>query len=154
MRRFAKRKSASRPSSNFLPNPAVSSTSSIGRVGWCWLKAGHFAASQGQSWGQPRHAERPGPRSGSQRAHAAKPIITSPIPARTAPITSAFDLRPPSKPVATLRYRFYPGSVRAPGKRRVLRVRARANPIRLAMLRRTTTGDESRARTRSNRRSR
>jgi len=51
-RRFAKLKSASRPSSIFLVNPSLFSTSPIERVGWCWLWRRCFAAPQGQSWGQ------------------------------------------------------------------------------------------------------
>lgn len=37
VRRFAKRRSAFRPSSFFLANPRVSITSSIERLGCCWL---------------------------------------------------------------------------------------------------------------------
>ena len=49
---FAKRKSASRPSSFFLVNPSLFSTSQIERVGSRWLRKRRFGASQGQSWGQ------------------------------------------------------------------------------------------------------
>ena len=49
VRRFAKRKSASRPSSIVLVNPSLSSTSQIDRVGWRWLWTRCFGASQGQS---------------------------------------------------------------------------------------------------------
>src|SRR5688572_29238742 len=52
VRRFAKRKSASRPTSIFLVNPSLFSTSPIERVGWCWLHRRGFGAPQGQSWGQ------------------------------------------------------------------------------------------------------
>jgi hypothetical protein len=51
-RRFAKRRPASRPSSNFLANQTLSSTSAIERLGRSWLKPGALAGSQGQSWGQ------------------------------------------------------------------------------------------------------
>jgi hypothetical protein len=60
-RRFAKRKRASRPTSIFLVNPSLFSTSPIERVGWCWLWIHCFGASQGQSWGQFRQATCPGP---------------------------------------------------------------------------------------------
>ena len=53
--RFAKRRSASRPSSIFPVNPSVSFTSPIKRFGSCWLSRGCFGASQGQSWGQSRN---------------------------------------------------------------------------------------------------
>jgi antitoxin (DNA-binding transcriptional repressor) of toxin-antitoxin stability system len=52
-RRFAKRKSASRPTSVFLVNRSLFSTSPIERVGYRWLWKRGFCASQGQSWGQP-----------------------------------------------------------------------------------------------------
>jgi hypothetical protein len=45
-RRFAKRKSASRPTSIFLVNPSAFSTSLIERVGCCWLWRRCFGASQ------------------------------------------------------------------------------------------------------------
>jgi hypothetical protein len=52
VRRFAKRKSASRTSSIFLANPSVSLGSSIRRFGCCWLRRACFGTSEGQSWGQ------------------------------------------------------------------------------------------------------
>jgi hypothetical protein len=52
LERFAKRRSAFRPSSFFLANPRASITSSIERLGCCWLSPRCFGASQGQSWGQ------------------------------------------------------------------------------------------------------
>ena len=54
--RFAKRKLASRPTSIFLVNPSLFSTSPIERVGWRWLWTRCFGTSQGQSWGQFHHA--------------------------------------------------------------------------------------------------
>jgi hypothetical protein len=52
VKRFAKRKSASRTSSFLLVNPSLFSTSQIERVGWYWPRIRCFGASQGQSWGQ------------------------------------------------------------------------------------------------------
>jgi hypothetical protein len=49
---FAKRRSAFRPSSFFPASPRVTITSSIERVGCCWLWRPGFGAPQGQSWGQ------------------------------------------------------------------------------------------------------
>lgn len=51
--RFAKRRRASRLSSFFLTNLSVSTTSSIGLFGCCWLWRPGFAGSQGQFQGQP-----------------------------------------------------------------------------------------------------
>jgi hypothetical protein len=52
VRRFAKRRSASRPSSSFLVNPFVFTISAATRVGRRWLWRRFFVASQGQSSGQ------------------------------------------------------------------------------------------------------
>ena len=52
VKRFAKRKSTSRPSSLFLVNPSLFSTSQIQRLGWRRLWTRCFGASQGQSWGE------------------------------------------------------------------------------------------------------
>ena len=52
VKRFAKRKSASRTPSIFLVNPSLFSTSQIERLGSRWLWKRRFGAPQGQSWGQ------------------------------------------------------------------------------------------------------
>src|SRR5438477_8956127 len=51
-RRLRKRKSASRTSSVFRLNPSLSFTSTIERVGWCWLWRSRFGSLQGQSQGR------------------------------------------------------------------------------------------------------
>jgi hypothetical protein len=50
--RFAKRRSAFRPSSFFLTNPRVSITSSNDRLGCRWLRRPRFGSWQGQFQGQ------------------------------------------------------------------------------------------------------
>jgi hypothetical protein len=71
-RRFAKRKRASRPTSIFLVNPSLFSTSPIERVGYCWLWRPCFGAPQGQSWGQfPSHDECVTPRCVGLPSHGA-----------------------------------------------------------------------------------
>ena len=52
-RRFAKLRSPFRPSSFFLANHHVPITSSIERVGCCWLREPGFGSWQGQFQGQP-----------------------------------------------------------------------------------------------------
>jgi hypothetical protein len=52
--KIAKRRSAFRPSAFFLANPRVSITSSIDRLGCCWLRKPTFGRWQGQFQGQLR----------------------------------------------------------------------------------------------------
>jgi hypothetical protein len=68
IKRFAKRKSGSRPSLVLLANPSPNFTFLTERVGWRWLQRGRFGASQGQSWGQSRQ-------SGGSQNHTPKPLL-------------------------------------------------------------------------------
>jgi hypothetical protein len=52
LQRFAKRRSAFRPSPFFLANSRLSITSSIERIGCCWLPKPGFGSWQGQFQGQ------------------------------------------------------------------------------------------------------
>jgi hypothetical protein len=55
VKRFAKRRSAFRPSPFFFAKPRVSITSSIERLGCCWLRRPGLGSWQGQFQGQSPH---------------------------------------------------------------------------------------------------